>query len=104
WNDLVPDQNGTVFQGVGSPADYCGARSSDGTLALAYRPATGQTSQSFVVNMGQLAGQVTARWYDPTSGTYTSIGSFANSGMHTFGSPSTNGAGANDFVLVLQTH
>jgi hypothetical protein len=104
WNDLVPDQNGTVFQGVGSPADYCGARSTDGTLAIAYRPATGQTSQSVVVNMSQLAGQVTARWYDPTAGSYASIGSFANSGMHTFDSPSTNGAGANDFVLVLQTH
>jgi hypothetical protein len=103
WTDLVPDQNGTVFQGVGSPADYCGARSSDGTLALAYRPATGQTSQSFVVNMSQLAGQVTARWYDPTAGTYAAIGTFANSGMHTFTSPSTNGAGANDFVLVLQS-
>ncbi len=104
WNDLVPDQSGTVFQGVGSPTDYCGARSSDGTLALAYRPATGQASQSFVVNMSQLAGQATARWYDPTAGTYASIGTFANSGMHTFNSPTTNGAGANDFVLVLQTH
>jgi hypothetical protein len=104
WYNLVPDQNGAVFQGVGSPVDYCGARSSDGTLALAYRPSTGQTSQSFVVNMSQLAGQVTARWYDPTAGTYTSIGTFANAGMHTFASPSTNGAGANDFVLVLQTH
>ena len=104
WNELIPDGNGTVFQGVGTPADYCGARSADGTLALAYRPATGTTSQSFVVNMSQLAAQVTARWYDPTVGTYTSIGSFANSGMHTFDSPSTNGAGANDFVLVLQTH
>jgi hypothetical protein len=104
WNELVPDQNGTVFQGVGAPPDYCGARSSDGTLALAYRPASGKTSQSFVVNMSQLAGQVTARWYDPTAGTYTSIGTFANAGMHTFDSPSTNSSGANDFVLVLQAH
>ncbi len=103
WTDLIPDQNGTVFQGVGSPEDYCGASTSDGKLAVAYRPSTGQGSQSFVVNMSQLSGQVTARWYDPTAGTYAAIGSFANSGMHTFDSPSTNGAGDNDFVLVLQT-
>jgi hypothetical protein len=102
WSDLVPDENGTVFQGVGSPEDYCGAYSAGGTLALAYRPATGTASQSFVVDMSQLAGQVTARWYDPTAGTYAAIGSFPNSGTHTFDSPSTNAAGQNDFVLVLQ--
>jgi hypothetical protein len=52
--------------------------------------------------MSQFAAQVTARWFDPTAGTYASIGSFANSGTHTFNSPSTNSAGQNDFVLVLQ--
>jgi hypothetical protein len=103
WTDLIPDQNGTVFQGVGTPEDHCGAYAADGTLAVAYRPATGQTSQSFVVKLSQFAGQVTARWYDPTAGTYTAIGSFASSGTHTFDSPSTNHAGDNDFVLVLDT-
>jgi hypothetical protein len=103
WTTLVPDQNATVFQGLGTPEDYGGAYSSDGTLAVAYRPSTGQGSQSFVVNMSKLAGQVTARWYDPTAGAYTAIGTFANSGTHTFDSPNTNGAGDNDFVLVLQT-
>jgi chitodextrinase len=101
WYNLIPDQNGTVFQDVGSPTDYSGAYTSDGTLALAYQPATGTTSQSFLVNMGQFAGSVTAQWYDPTNGTYTTIGTFANSGTHTFNSPSTNSAGQNDFVLVL---
>jgi len=102
WSDLVPDQNGAVFQGVGTPEDYCGASTSDGKLAVAYRPSSGKTSQSFPVDLSKLSGQVTARWYDPTAGTYTSIGSFPNSGTHTFDSPSTNGAGDNDFVLVLQ--
>jgi hypothetical protein len=102
WQDLIPDQNGTVFQGVGSAKDYSGAYTPDGTLALGYRPATGTTSQSFDVKMSQFAGQVTARWYDPTAGTYTNIGTFANSGTHTFDSPTANSAGKNDFVLVLQ--
>jgi hypothetical protein len=102
WYNLIPDQNGTVFQGVGSPTDYSGAYTSDGTLALAYQPASGTTSQSFLVNMGRFVGSVTAQWYDPTNGTYTTIGTFANSGTHTFTSPSTNSAGQNDFVLVLR--
>jgi len=103
WTELAPDQDGTVFQGVGTPEDYSGAYSADGKLALAYRPATGQTSQTIVVDLGKLSGQVTARWYDPTAGTYAAIGSFPNSGMHAFASPATNSAGDNDFVLVLQT-
>lgn len=102
WSDLIPDENGTVFQGVGTPEDYCGASTADGKLAVAYRPATGTTSQSFPVDMSKLTGQVTAEWYDPTAGTYASIGSFPSSGMHTFDSPSTNAAGDNDFVLVLK--
>src|SRR5262249_3451491 len=103
WQNLVPDQNATVFQGVGSPEDYTGAYTSDGTLALGYKPASGQGSQNFTVNMGHFTGTVTAKWYDPTGATYATIGNFANSGTHTFTSPSTNHIGKNDFVLVLQT-
>jgi hypothetical protein len=104
WQNLIPDQSAMVFQGVGSATDYSGAYTSDGTLALGYKPASGNASQSFTVNMGPFAGQVTASWYDPTAGTYTTIGTFANSGTHTFSSPKTNSAGQNDFVLVLQAH
>jgi Protein of unknown function (DUF4038)/Putative collagen-binding domain of a collagenase len=103
WQNLIPDQNGTVFPDAGSVTDYAGAYTSDGTLALAYQPATGQGSQTFNVKMGHFTGQVTARWYDPTTGTYTNIGSFTNSGTHTFDSPNANGAGQNDFLLVLKT-
>jgi hypothetical protein len=103
WFDLIPDQNGTVFQGVGSVTDYSGAYTADGSLALAYRPSTGATSQSFVVNMSSFVGSAVAEWYDPTNGTFTGIGTFANSGTHTFDSPSRNGAGQNDFVLVIRS-
>jgi fibronectin type 3 domain-containing protein len=102
WSHLIPDQSGTVFAGVGSPTDYSGAYTADGTLALAYQPATGSGSQSFTVNMGRFVGSVTAEWYDPTNGAYTAIGTFANSGSRTFTAPSINSAGENDFVLVLR--
>ncbi len=103
WSKLIPDQGGTVFPGVGSPADYSGAYTTDGTLALAYMPASGTSSQSFTVNMGRFVGPVSAQWFDPTSGTYTAIGTFANSGSRTFDSPGANSAGQNDFVLVLRS-
>jgi hypothetical protein len=101
WYNLVPDQDSTVFQGVGSPADYSGAYTSDGTLGLAYKPSTGIGSQAFTVNLGTFSGAVTAQWYDPTAGTYLNVGTFNNSGTFTFDSPSSNSAGQNDFVLVL---
>ena len=103
WSDLTPDQDGTVFQGVGTPDDYCGAYTLDGTLALAYAPSTGTGSQTFTLNMSPFAATVSAEWYDPTAGTYESIGHFTNSGTHTFTSPATNDAGQNDFVLILKT-
>ncbi len=102
WWDLIPDQDGKVFAGIGADTDYSGAYTADGKLALAYRPANGSGSQSFVVNLDAFTGPVTARWYDPTAGSDMSIGTFDNSGMHTFAAPGTNGAGDNDFVLLLQ--
>src|SRR5262249_49675174 len=85
WYNLVPDQSGTVFSGIGTPSQYSGAYTPDGTLAIAYKATTGTTSQSFTVNMGHFAGTVTAKWFDPTNGTYTTIGSnLANSGTMTF--------------------
>jgi len=104
WATLVPDQNGSVFSGVGSPTDYSGAWATDGTLAVGYKPPTGSSGQNFLVNMSRLAGPVTARWFDPTAGTYAPIGSgLANTGTRTFTSPGANSAGQNDWVLVLTT-
>jgi hypothetical protein len=104
WQTLVPDQTGTVFTGVGTPTDYSGAWATDGTLAVAYKPPTGTSAQSFVVNMSRFTGTVTARWFDPTAGTSSTIGSgLANSGSQTFNSPGVNSAGQNDWVLILST-
>jgi fibronectin type 3 domain-containing protein len=103
WSNLVPDWSGAVFQGVSTSTDYVGEYAADGSLALAYKPSTGTGSQSFTVNMAKFSGPVTAQWFDPTNGTYITIGTgLANSGTQTFTSPSTNSAGQNDFVLILK--
>ena len=76
------------------------ARTSDGSLVMAYMPSI----RTITVDMSKLAGPVTARWYDPTSARYIDEpGSpFANSGDRQFSPPGNNSAGDGDWVLVLE--
>lgn len=101
WWTLVPDSGATfVTTGNTYSAGTTGtnaAVSADGTLGLAYLPA----NASVTVAMTKMAGTVTARWFDPTNNTFSSIGSFANTGTHTFTSSGNNAGGDPDFVLVL---
>jgi hypothetical protein len=110
WYALVPDQNHTVLTaGYGTFSssdsvltnDYAAAaRTADGTLVLAYAP----TVRGMVIDLSQLSGPVTARWYDPSNGVFTAVSGspFANSGSRTFTPAGTNSAGDADWVLVLE--
>ena len=80
------------------------ARTADGTLVMAYMP----TLRMLTVDLSQLNGPATARWYDPSVGVYTPIpgptnGLFPN-GAHKISRPrGNNNAGDDDWVLVLAT-
>ena len=110
WFDLVPDtEHRLVVSGYGTYSnsgdvnenDYVtAAHTPDGTLAIAYLP----TGHPVVVDMRRMAGRrVRAQWYDPTSGTYTTIpGSpFARDRRRTFAVPGKNHGDDDDWVLVL---
>ena len=108
WYKLVPDQSHTFMTGGygtagGDQADpqsdaYCtAALTADGTLGVAYLP----TSATITVAMSKMAGTTTARWYDPTMGTYASIDTYPNAGTRSFTSPGAHGDGSDDWVLVL---
>ncbi len=61
---------------------------------------------TLTVNMAKFSkASVTAQWYDPSNGTYHIIAGspFSNTGTQNFTTPGANGAGANDWVLVLST-
>ncbi len=117
WCNLVPDQSHTVVtSGYGTydastiyhyTSNYVAtARASDGSLIISYIPVR-SSSTNPTVDMTKLSGTATARWYDPTTGTYQTItGSpFANSGSHQFSPPSGNHTdGTSDWVLVLQVN
>jgi hypothetical protein len=77
------------------------ARTDDGSMVIAYMP----TLRPLTVDMARLAAPVIARWFDPTDGSFTDVGSapIANTGSFTFRAPNQNQAGDEDWVLVLET-
>jgi len=115
WYDLTPDQDhavvtggyGTFGKDDRTPGgDYVTAASTaDGSLVMAYVPATGTGTRTITMNMMRLGAAANACWYNPTNGTYASIAGspFANSGSRDFTTPGDNGTGTNDWVLVLET-
>jgi Protein of unknown function (DUF4038)/Putative collagen-binding domain of a collagenase len=109
WYNLLPDQNHTVvtagygtFSNTGntSSSDYMTtAYLADGSLVITYAP----TVRPFTVQLTKLSGPVTAQWFDPTNGTYTTVpGSpFPNTQSQTFTPPGNNSAGDPDWILLL---
>lgn len=114
WYNLVPDQAHTIVtSGFGtfdaSANNSCSNSNNyvttsylaDGTASVTYTP----RSTTLSVDMSKFSGAVTARWYDPTTGSFTTLpGSpYNNSGTQVFITPSNNAAGDPDWVLLLTT-
>jgi hypothetical protein len=107
WHTLVPDTSSAlVTAGRGtllSAAYVTAAKSADSTVAAIYAPG------SITVDLTQMAGSgaVTARWYDPTDGSFTAAtGSPIAQGSHAFVASSevgNNSGGDPDWVLLLET-
>jgi hypothetical protein len=106
WYNLVPSGLGgmktLITAGGSSPAssDYVPAAATpDGSLLVAYiQPAH---SGSITVDLTAMSGTARARWFNPTTAAYTTIGTFANTGASTFTPPGNNGTGYSDWVLIL---
>jgi hypothetical protein len=110
WYNLVPDQTHSLLTaGYGTFADTghvgnndcaMAAKAPDGSLAIIYTP----VSHNMTVAMGNFAGLVTARWFDPTNATFQTVAGspFPNTGSHNFATPGNNSAGDPDWVLLLQ--
>jgi hypothetical protein len=115
WYNLVPDQHHKlVVAGYGTfdgeahegnhyvmTSDYVTAgRTPDGRLAMAYLPSL----RPLKVDLSQLNGPVTARWYDPSCGKFYPISGspFTNSRKPYFIPPRNNADGDGDWLLVLE--
>jgi hypothetical protein len=96
--NLIPSGNTIVSNG-----DYIAAAAArDGTLLVAYVPPSRTTSLPFTVDMTVMNGPTRARWFNPATGAYTGIGTFANTGTQDFVPPGNNGTGFTDWVLLLE--
>src|SRR5436190_12204423 len=95
----IPDQS-MIVSGAGSGTNFIQAtRASNGSYAFVYLP-TGNTVR---VDMSKISGGGAAcGWYDPRTGGFSPIGTFANSGTRDFDAPGGTAAG-NDWVLVLDS-
>lgn len=104
WSSMAPDSShALVTSGYGTigNADFCGAAiDGGGHLAMIYMP----SNRTMAVDMSKFAGTVTARWYDPTNGSYTADAAspLSNAGSHSFSRAAANSAGAADWVLVME--
>jgi hypothetical protein len=93
-----------VYDRFGSVANneyVTAAMASDATLMVAYLP----TARTVTVSMSKFAGKVTAKWFDPSNGTYTTISGspFDNAGNKHFAPPGNNSDNSGDWVLVIET-
>lgn len=104
WWLLVPDKNASFLTGgVGSgEARAASALASDGSFGLVFTP----SQRTLTVNLARLAGPgITASWFDPAAGTYTTIAGspFSAAGSRSFTPAALNSQGARDWVLVLES-
>ena len=115
WFNLVPDQkHELVVAGYGTfdgeshegnhyvmTSDYVTAgRTPNGRLAIAYLPSL----RPLKIELSRMSGPVTARWYDPSRGTFLAISGspFPNTGQSYFIPPGNNADGDGDWLLVLE--
>lgn len=110
WWNLVPDSGHAIVTsgyGAANPnnenfftATYATtAWITDGSLSLTYTP----VKTTLTVAMSKFARPATARWYDPSNGSFTAISGspISNAGSHSFPTPGSNHDGNPDWVLVL---
>lgn len=106
WQELVPDaRNALIQSGAGEGADRAiAARSADGRLAVIYVPADGKGPRELTLDLSRLSAPSRAYWFNPAKDVpaVKHRTTLPNQGRHSLQTPGNNGAGGNDWVLVLQ--
>jgi Protein of unknown function (DUF4038)/Putative collagen-binding domain of a collagenase len=98
WWNLAPDGSRRVMTSLSTSSAGLLASTADHTLAIAYFT----DAATATIDLSGMAGATTVSWFDPSLGTTTPIGTFANRGSRSFTTPATNAVGAEDWVLLLQ--
>ena len=109
WQNLVPSELGgmrTIVTDGGSTNfadDYVSAAATpDGKLLVAYVPP--DHTGTITIDMTILSASSRARWLNPATAAYTTIGeNLPNVGIHVFSPPGDNGSEFSDWVLVVES-
>ena len=102
FQNMFPDTTHSVITsgyGVFGLTNYVSCASAiDGHVTMVYFP----TNQTATMNLGSMSCVIRARWFDPTTGFYSTAGSgqYNPYGSVTF-TPPTNASNAADEVLVF---
>ena len=101
WAATVPDTADTFLtSGESTGATRAAARFS-GDLAILYMP----TSREIQVDLTEFSGSWTScrvRKYDPTTGGYSDVGTYATTGTQTISAPGNNASGDSDWALLFE--
>jgi hypothetical protein len=107
WWQFVPDlEDQLVTAGGGEDATkVTAAHTPDWNRAVLYLPAEGQGPRSVTLNLSSFSGPVTARWFNPAKDAPPTLHPRAlpNRPEQRLSTPGDNGAGANDWVLILES-
>ena len=100
WHQLVPDKTHSfVAEGYGSNEEFAPAGySNDGSMAIVYIP----TARTIEINIQNLAANVGAYWFDPTSGMYIDMDNTNGQENKIFKTPGKNSDGDEDWVLLFK--
>ena len=109
WHRLVPAGPASGLRGLVSSWQWWGQRrivaaaTREGDLIVAYVPPTGSGSRSFAIDLSRMRGPARGRWYDPSTGGWVPIdGVLPASAGVALETPGANGAGTNDWALVVE--
>jgi hypothetical protein len=105
WYRLVPGTAGALIssgQGWGQK-HIAAAATPEGDLLVAYVPPTGSGPRSFALDLSRMRAAGRARWYDPSTGRWMPVPvTLPRSAGVALQTPGANGAGANDWALVVE--
>jgi hypothetical protein len=102
WWNLVPDTTNTFLTASpgSSETEESAGFYAAGSLAVVYAPTTG----SLTLDLTELnaVSQVRIRRYDPTAGTFSTVGTYATTGSQSITHPGNNSFGHSDWVYLIE--
>jgi hypothetical protein len=101
WTRLVPDYTAHAWMTSGWSPTAIATLADDGSFGIAYAR---RAAETLTFDMSKLSGpHVRVRWYDPTSGAFTTEGTYVAAGERSFARAIANAEGGPDWALLFES-